>query len=90
MTESRYLIGGRVRRLLELGYESLGELDPRMAVFPELEDVDERGIVVCLDLEGRPRGVLLRNTFGLVTDARARIDAGGTVGAGALGEPVVR
>ena len=74
--------------LFDLGYEAVGELDPRLDTLSELESVHEPGVVYYLDSAHRARGVLLWNLFGRVDDARELIRAGEDVRAGALGERV--
>ncbi len=58
--------------LFELGYEAVGELDPRMDVVADWEDPYQKGIVYYLE-SGRVRGVLLWDTWGKVDDARGLI-----------------
>ena len=71
--------------LFDLGYEAVGELDPRLDT---LADGDELGvgknIYYYLDGERRPRGILLWNVFGQVDAARELIRAGEPVQRGAL------
>jgi NADPH-dependent 2,4-dienoyl-CoA reductase/sulfur reductase-like enzyme len=71
--------------LFDLGYEAVGELDPRLDT---LADGDELGvgknIYYYLDGERRPRGILLWNAFGQVDAARELIRAGEPVQRGAL------
>jgi 3-phenylpropionate/trans-cinnamate dioxygenase ferredoxin reductase subunit len=74
--------------LFDLGYEAVGELDPRLETVNEVAGVLEPGIVYYVDGEHRARGVLLWNLFGRVDDARALIRAGAPVRSGALGERV--
>jgi 3-phenylpropionate/trans-cinnamate dioxygenase ferredoxin reductase subunit len=74
--------------LFDLGYEAVGELDPRLETVNEVEGVLEPGVVYYVDGERRTRGVLLWNLIGRVDDARALIRARAPVGSGALGERV--
>jgi NADPH-dependent 2,4-dienoyl-CoA reductase/sulfur reductase-like enzyme len=61
--------------LFDLGYEAVGELDPRHDTVAQLDDIHGEGVVYYLDSERRPRGVLLWNLFGRVDDARELIRA---------------
>ena len=71
--------------LFDLGYEAVGELDPRLDTLAELsDDVHDPGVVYYRDSEQRARGVLCWNLFGRVDDARALITAGNTVPPGTL------
>jgi hypothetical protein len=45
--------------LFDLGYEAVGELDARLDMRVELDDIGEPGVVYYLDDAGRARGVLL-------------------------------
>jgi 3-phenylpropionate/trans-cinnamate dioxygenase ferredoxin reductase component len=74
--------------LFDFGYEAVGELDARMDMLVELDDVHEAGVVYYLDGKRRPRGVLLWNLFGRVDDARELIRAGEPVARGAFSELV--
>jgi 3-phenylpropionate/trans-cinnamate dioxygenase ferredoxin reductase subunit len=74
--------------LFDLGYEAVGQLDPRLETLDELDGVHGPGVVYYVDGERRARGVLLWNLFGRVDDARELIRAGEPVRAGALGERV--
>jgi NADPH-dependent 2,4-dienoyl-CoA reductase/sulfur reductase-like enzyme len=58
--------------LFELGYEAVGELDPRLETFPDWKEPFREGVVYYLK-DGRVRGVLLWNTWGQVDAARALI-----------------
>lgn len=55
--------------MFELGYEAVGELDPKMEVYPDWKDKYKEGVVYYL-AEGRVRGVLLWNVWGQVDEAR--------------------
>jgi 3-phenylpropionate/trans-cinnamate dioxygenase ferredoxin reductase component len=68
--------------LFQLGYEAVGELDPRLEVESDWKEPLREGVVYYLK-EGRVRGVLLWNTWGQVDNARALIGtAGHLVGGG--------
>ena len=58
--------------LFALGYEAVGELDPRLEVVSDWKEPFKEGVVYYLK-EGRVRGVLLWGIFGKVDDARALI-----------------
>lgn len=55
-----------------LGYEAVGELDPRLAIVADWKEPFREGVVYYLK-NGRVRGVLLWNTWGQVDAARALI-----------------
>lgn len=58
--------------LFELGYEAVGELDPRDETVADWKEPFREGVVYYLS-SGRVRGVLLWNTWGQVNAARALI-----------------
>jgi NADPH-dependent 2,4-dienoyl-CoA reductase/sulfur reductase-like enzyme len=58
--------------LFELGYEAVGELDPRLETFSDWQAPFEKGVVYYLK-QGRVRGVLLWNVWGQVDAARKLI-----------------
>ena len=58
--------------LFALGYEAVGELDPRLDVVSDWKEPFKEGVVYYLR-EARVRGVLLWGIFGKVDDARALI-----------------
>ena len=58
--------------LFELGYEAVGELDPRGETVADWKEPFREGVVYYLS-GGRVRGVLLWNTWGQVDAARALI-----------------
>ena len=58
--------------LFALGYEAVGELDPRLETVSDWKDPFREGVVYYLK-DGRVRGVLLWNTWGQVDAARALI-----------------
>jgi len=58
--------------LFALGYEAVGELDPRLETESHWKEPFREGVVYYLK-EGKVRGVLLWNTWGQVDNARAII-----------------
>jgi NADPH-dependent 2,4-dienoyl-CoA reductase/sulfur reductase-like enzyme len=66
--------------LFDLGYEAVGETDPRHRVLAEWKEPNRNGVVCYADDDGRPRGFLLWGTFGQVDAATALIEAGAPVG----------
>jgi NADPH-dependent 2,4-dienoyl-CoA reductase/sulfur reductase-like enzyme len=58
--------------LFELGYEAVGELDPRMETFADWEEPFKKGVIYYL-ANGRVRGVLLWNVWDTVPAARLLI-----------------
>jgi NADPH-dependent 2,4-dienoyl-CoA reductase/sulfur reductase-like enzyme len=58
--------------LFELGYEAVGELDPRMETFIDWQEPFKKGVIYYLS-NGRVRGVLLWNVWDTVDAARALI-----------------
>jgi 3-phenylpropionate/trans-cinnamate dioxygenase ferredoxin reductase component len=58
--------------MFELGYEAIGEVDPRLETFADWKRPNEEGVVYYLN-EGRVRGVLLWNVWGQVPAARELI-----------------
>ena len=58
--------------LFALGYEAVGELDPRLEVESHWKEPFREGVVYYLK-DGKVRGVLLWNTWGQVDNARAII-----------------
>lgn len=58
--------------LFALGYEAVGELDPRLETIADWKEPFREGVVYYLK-ESRVRGVLLWNTWGQVDAARALI-----------------
>ena len=69
--------------LFELGYEAVGELDPRYDIVADWKQPFREGVVYYLR-DGRVRGVLLWNTWGQVDAARALIALPGPVSADSL------
>ena len=66
--------------LFDLGYEAVGDLDPRQEVVAHWEEPFRRGIVH-YRVGGRTVGVLAWGVFGKMDDARALIAEGGRHGA---------
>jgi 3-phenylpropionate/trans-cinnamate dioxygenase ferredoxin reductase subunit len=62
--------------LFELGYEAVGELDPRQETFVDWKEPFKKGVVYYLTA-GRVRGVLLWNVWETIPAARALIDEPG-------------
>jgi 3-phenylpropionate/trans-cinnamate dioxygenase ferredoxin reductase component len=62
--------------LFALGYEAVGELDPRLETVSDWKQPFREGVIYYLK-NGRVRGVLLWNTWGQVDAARALIAAAG-------------
>jgi NADPH-dependent 2,4-dienoyl-CoA reductase/sulfur reductase-like enzyme len=58
--------------LFDLGYEAVGEMDPRGETVADWKEPFREGVVYYL-VEGRVRGILLWNTWGQVDAARALI-----------------
>ena len=58
--------------LFALGYEAVGELDPRLETERHWKEPFREGVVYYLN-DGKVRGVLLWNTWGRVDDARSII-----------------
>ncbi|HKA58599.1 MAG TPA: FAD-dependent oxidoreductase [Gemmatimonadales bacterium] len=67
--------------LFQLGYEAVGELDPRLQTESEWKEPFREGVVY-YHKDGRVRGVLLWNTWGQVDHARALIGTAGHLVAG--------
>jgi NADPH-dependent 2,4-dienoyl-CoA reductase/sulfur reductase-like enzyme len=70
--------------LFELGYEAVGETDPRLTVAAEWAEPNRKGVVAYLDEERRPRGFLLWDVWGKVDEATALIRASEPLEAAAL------
>jgi 3-phenylpropionate/trans-cinnamate dioxygenase ferredoxin reductase subunit len=62
--------------LFELGYEAVGELDPRLETFSDWQEPFKKGLIYYL-AEGRVRGVLLWNVWETVPKARELIAEAG-------------
>jgi len=69
--------------LFELGYEAVGELDPRLETVADWEEEFRKGVVYYLE-GGRVRGVLLWNVWDQVPAARRLIAEPGPFSAQAL------
>jgi 3-phenylpropionate/trans-cinnamate dioxygenase ferredoxin reductase subunit len=69
--------------LFALGYEAVGELDPRYDLVADWKQPFREGVVYYMR-DGRVRGVLLWNTWGQVDAARALIALPGPVSADSL------
>ena len=69
--------------LFDLGYEAVGELDPRGETFADWKEPFREGVVYYL-AAGRVRGVLLWNTWGQLDAARALLAEPGPFGAAQL------
>lgn len=63
--------------LFDLGYEAVGELDPRLEVFEDWREPFRQGVVYYLK-DHHVRGVLLWDTWDQVDAARALIASGGS------------
>jgi len=68
--------------LFDLGYEAVGEVDPRLGTVERWDEPNRKGVVAFVDGERRPRGFLLWNVWDRVDAARALIAAGEPVGKG--------
>lgn len=62
--------------LFELGYEAIGEPDPRLETFADWQEPYRKGVIYTLD-GGRVRGVVLWNVWDKVETARALIAEAG-------------
>jgi NADPH-dependent 2,4-dienoyl-CoA reductase/sulfur reductase-like enzyme len=62
--------------LFDLGYEAVGELDPRLETFADWKEPHREGVVYYLR-DARVRGVLLWNVWGQIDEARQLIAAPG-------------
>jgi len=69
--------------LFDLGYEAVGDLDPRLLTVSDWKDPFREGVVYYLE-GGRVRGVLLWNTRGQVDAARRLLAEPGPFDAGRL------
>lgn len=58
--------------LFDLGYEAIGELDPKLEIYEDWKEKYKEGIVYYLK-DGRVRGVLLWNVWSQVDEARKLI-----------------
>ena len=64
--------------LFDLGYEAVGETDPRLKTVADWSTPFRQGVVYYM-VDGRVRGVLLWGIFGKVDEARALIASGDVV-----------
>ena len=64
--------------LFELGYEAIGDTDPRLEVVAEWAEPNRKGVVCYVD-DGKPRGFLLWDVWDKVDAARELIVAGDPV-----------
>ena len=69
--------------LFELGYEAIGDTDPRLELVDEWAEPNRKGVVCYVD-EGKPRGFLLWDVWDKVDRARELIAAGEPIDATAL------
>lgn len=74
--------------LFDLGYEAVGELDPRLDVVADWSEPHRRGVLY-YTREGRVRGVLLWNVFGKVKAARTLVSEGARRGSAAAWRGVI-
>ncbi len=74
--------------LFDLGYEAVGQLDSRLDMFADGDELTEAGTIYYLDRERRPHGILLWNQFGQVDAARELIRAAEPITRGAIAAPV--
>jgi 3-phenylpropionate/trans-cinnamate dioxygenase ferredoxin reductase component len=72
--------------LFDLGYEAVGDTDPRLATLAEWAEPNRKGVVCYADDDGRPRGFLLWDVWGKVDAATELIGAGEPVDAASLRE----
>ena len=66
--------------MFELGYEAVGELDPRLRTRAVWLEPYRKGVVCYQDAEGRPRGFLLWDVWGKVDEATELIRGGVPLG----------
>lgn len=64
--------------MFELGYEAVGEVDARLETVTDWKRPGKEGVVYYLR-DGRLRGVLLWNIYGLVGGAKRLIDSGASI-----------
>jgi 3-phenylpropionate/trans-cinnamate dioxygenase ferredoxin reductase subunit len=64
--------------LFDLGYEAVGELNPKLDIFADWQQPYHKGVIYYLD-QGRVRGVILWNVWGQVEAARQLIAQGATL-----------
>ena len=73
--------------LFELGYEAVGDLDPRLNTVAHWAEPNRKGVVAYLDDEGRPRGFLMVDVWGKVDAATELIAAARACDRGGAREP---
>ena len=66
--------------LFDLGYEAVGDVDPRLATVSEWAEPNRKGVVCYTDDAGRPKGFLLWDVWGKVDRARELIVAAEPIG----------
>src|SRR6185437_12518666 len=66
--------------MFELGYEAVGEIDPRMRLRERWDDPNRKGIVAYVDDDDRPRGFLFWNVWDKVGAGSELIAAGKPLG----------
>ncbi len=66
--------------MFELGYEAVGEIDPRLPIRERWDEPNRKGIVAYVDDEARPRGFLFWNVWDKVDAGRELIVAGKPIG----------
>jgi len=69
--------------LFDLGYEAVGELNPKLTVFSDWQEAYQKGVVYYLD-QGRVRGALMWNVWDQIEAARALIEEKGPFDAAKL------
>ena len=70
--------------MFDLGYEAVGEVDPRLATVEWWEEPNRKGVVAYVDDESRPRGFLFWNVWDRVESGRELIRAAEPVDAESL------
>jgi 3-phenylpropionate/trans-cinnamate dioxygenase ferredoxin reductase component len=69
--------------LFELGYEAVGDTDPRLEIVAEWAEPNRKGVICYVD-DGKPRGLLLWDVWDKVDAARELIVAGEPVDRAAI------
>jgi hypothetical protein len=69
--------------LFDLGYEAIGELNPKLEVVADWQEPYQKGVIYTLD-KGRVRGVLLWNVWDQIGAARELIAEPGPFNAAKL------
>ena len=70
--------------LFDLGYEAVGDLDPRLDTVEHWAEPNRKGVVAYVDDAGRPRGLLMVDVWGKVDAATELIGAREPLTEGAL------